>query len=284
MHILMKKLFINILVLAFLGLSQILHAQNFRTSEWIYRIPYTDGTEVEVTNDHWTHSPPGRIDMIAVDGLDMIVAAAPGEIMAIVDSNDESCWNSNNCSCTQFNNYVWLKHANGEWTKYTHFETGSVTALGHQVGDLVLAGDPLGNEGDVGCATGVHLHFEVAYPTTTQVPPYNPAGGGMIEGNAINRIPVICDIADNIFVEDENYIAAPCDDNCLPYGILSQDYIPGSVEVKIREDSIFTLGTPEFYFGSAGMLRSGGKVRLKPGFRAHAGSRVSVLIKECNEN
>jgi len=82
---------------------------------------------------------------------------------------------------------VWIEHANGEWTKYTHFETDSVTDLGWAIGDHIDAGDPLGFEGDVGHATGEHLHFEVAVPDD---PSNRVTGGGFVIGQ--NRIPLIC--------------------------------------------------------------------------------------------
>ena len=113
-----------------------------------------------VTGDHFSHSPDfNEYDMHGEPNSDgeqyTIVAAAAGTIMAIDDSNAEP---------TSSNNYVWIAHSNGEWTKYTHLETGSVTALGLVVGKSVSAGTALGFEGDVGQASGVHLHFEIADP------------------------------------------------------------------------------------------------------------------------
>ena len=114
------------------------------------------------------------------------MAAAAGTIRYIVDSNSEP---------TDDNNYVWIEHPNGEWTKHTHFETGAVTALGLHGNDVVAAGTEVGFEGDVGHASGEHLHFEVAVPDD----PANPiTGGGFIIGQ--NRIPLICGIPCNILI------------------------------------------------------------------------------------
>lgn len=100
---------------------------------------------------------------------------------------------------------MWIEHANGEWTKHTHFETDSVTDLGWAIGEHIDAGDPLGFEGDVGHATGEHLHFEVAVPDD----PSNPVtGGGFVIGQ--NRIPLICDIPVNVVIARENSTAEPC--------------------------------------------------------------------------
>jgi murein DD-endopeptidase MepM/ murein hydrolase activator NlpD len=134
----------------------------FTLSDGIYRIPYSDGTNVFVTRDHHTHAPArDRIDMSAGEGAE-IAAAASGWIRGIVDHNGQSpnpgdglsadstaaqddslehtCSNNNPDpeadppeppnpiigSCGDYNNYVWIEHPNGEWTKYTHFGTGTV--------------------------------------------------------------------------------------------------------------------------------------------------------------
>ena len=113
------------------------------TSRGVYRIPYANGTLVSVTGDHFSHSPDfNEYDMHGEPNSDgeqyTIVAAAAGTIVAIDDSNAEP---------TSSNNYVWIAHNNGEWTKYTHLQTGSVTALGHFVGEVVGAGTALGSRG-----------------------------------------------------------------------------------------------------------------------------------------
>jgi hypothetical protein len=171
------------------------------TSRGVYRIPYADGSLVSVTGDHFSHSPDfNEYDMHGEPNDDgeqyTIVAAAAGTIMAIDDSHAEP---------TNSNNYVWIAHANGEWTKYTHFETGSVSAAGRFVGEVVSAGRPLGSEGDVGQADMVHLHFEAAVPDD----PGQPIdAGGFIIGQAY--VPLICGIAGNVLFDRQTYTAAPC--------------------------------------------------------------------------
>jgi hypothetical protein len=166
-------------------------------STGVYRIGFETGTDVRVGGDYVSHTPIDRIDVNGTSSSEhFIVAARAGTIRFIVDSNSEP---------TDDNNYVWIEHANGEWTKYTHFETDSVTDLDLEVGDHVNAGTELGREGDVGHATGEHLHFEVAVPDD----PSNPiTSGGFIIGQ--NRIPLICGIPGNIFIDGEEYEAGPC--------------------------------------------------------------------------
>lgn len=283
-NILNKNLQRSIASLLVMIIALSIQAQTFMTSVNVYRVPYATGTIVLVSNDHWTHSPTGRIDMVAQSGSITIVAAADGTIEAIVDHHTQSCSDPTPCSCAPFNNYVWLRHENGEWTKYTHFQTGSVTDLGHQVGDFVTAGTALGLEGDIGCATGVHLHFEVAFPTTTMDPPFDPSGGGMLEGNAVNRIPVICNIPQNIFIENNLYVAAPCG-GCNQSATYSDPSLQsGEVEVIIVDESIVTSGSTVMHSGSAAMFRAGNTILFNPGFHSHAGARFGALIRDCNEN
>ena len=128
-----------------------------------YRIPYQNGTTVEITGDHLTHDPPTRIDMKGVAGSEpyRLVAAADGVIRFIVDQFGANRPDGNPCN----NNYVWIEHDNGEWTKYSHMTKRSVTRdAGLSVGQRVRAGTFLGFEDDIGCAHGEHLHFEVAVP------------------------------------------------------------------------------------------------------------------------
>jgi hypothetical protein len=208
-------------------------------SEGIYRIPYVNGTSVTVGGDAHTHDPENRIDMSAGVGT-QVVAAASGVIRAIVDFNgnfpgagdgvdingnpqddalEHSCQDGKPAVensvvvgfCQQYNNYVWIEHPNGEWTKYSHMGTGTTTALGWVVGAWVNAGDVIGVEGDVGRASGPHLHHEVAVPfDPDDLTPFSVLGG-FIDNFGINVVPIVCDIGgNNQYVEPESYTANPC--------------------------------------------------------------------------
>src|SRR5262245_15180810 len=104
-----------------------------------------------------------RLDMAGLT-KQRIVAAADGVVRFIVD---EFATRQGASARPCYNNYVyvWLEHSNGEWTKYSHMEKGSTRGGANlKVGDALRAGAYLGNEGEVGCATRNHLHFEVAVP------------------------------------------------------------------------------------------------------------------------
>jgi hypothetical protein len=161
-----------------------------------YRMPYEDGTQVWVENDHVTHGSP-RSYMYDLEARNAspaeVVAAAPGWIRWIEDGNQEP---------TNENNFVWIEHpypfcpvradrsnwpgkpANydatcipcgrdfcNEWTTYAHLTKDSVRGIaGLSVGDWVEAGDFLGFEDAVGVAYGVHLHWHVSVMPPTAFP------------------------------------------------------------------------------------------------------------------
>ena len=166
-------------------------------SRGYYSFPYEAGTTVHVTNDADSHSPANRIDMSGTSGGPYrVVAAAAGRVMFVEDSHNV------NGGCAN-NNYIWIAHDNGEWTKYSHvaYHSGSVTA-GLNVGDWVQAGQFLGIESDIGCASGDHVHFEVAVPNDLS-DPINPVGG-YIKG--VNLVPKVCGISGQTFVAGQNYV------------------------------------------------------------------------------
>lgn len=239
---------IGALITAGLGVADVSNSSAQPTSAAIYRIPYVDGTAVTANNDHLTHpNVPNRVDLGGGD-LTPIVAAASGTIRAVVDRHgnynglgDGKAWDQttdqddsleHSCSdakdmdgnsiedstvvgfCSDYNNYVWIEHPNGEWTKYTHFATGSVTANGWAVGDVVLVGQALGLQSDIGSASGSHLHFEVAaIPASAGAQPFSTKGGFV--NAAWNVVAVVCfsdgdDNNDSLYTQGEVYTAGPC--------------------------------------------------------------------------
>ena len=215
---------------------------SFNVSTGIYRVPYADVLSVTASNDHHNHpNAPDRVDMAAGAGT-QIVAAASGIIRAVVDFNGDDFGRGdglgsdgitpqvdsleNNCSgdgnsglvvggCGGYNNYVWIEHPNGEWTKYTHFQTGTVSIDNSwSVGDTILVGQPLGLEGNVGAASGSHLHHEVAiFTDPNDLTPFTTLGGFLQGG--VNVVATVCfldgdDNGDNLYTDNESYTAGPC--------------------------------------------------------------------------
>jgi hypothetical protein len=245
----------------------------FELSENIYRVPYTSGTDVHITNDHSTHSPVGRYDMSGTGNGSScsanypIVAAAEGIIRRIVDNHNTkppAC----DPNCADFNNYVWIEHANGEWSKYSHMKQFSTTVTaGLQVGDQVCAGTLLGYECEVGQASGPHLHFEVRRPN-------DPA-----------NIPVINSLSKHYFdaVDDITSSASTaCTYNSSLAVIASLVILNTGIRIYQAANTI-TVSAPTFNYldGSNGMMHAGSSVILGPGFTASSGSYFHARIGNC---
>lgn len=179
-------------------------------SRGLYRLPFSDGTHVKVFWDFRTHQPPGRVDLVGVDGSEpyRAVAAAAGRIAGIQDGYSEQQSGRPAAQC--HNNYVWIAHPNGEWTNYSHVAFHSVTQkAGLKVGDEVKAGQYIGDEGEVGCAMFKHVHFEVAVPNTTD--PID--SGGFLNDNENakrERNPRFCGVPEQNATAGQTYTAAPC--------------------------------------------------------------------------
>lgn len=170
----------------------------------VYRTPYPSGTKVTIDQDHLTHSSPTAIDMHGTGGSApyRIVAAADGVVRFIEDGFSENRpTDADPCN----NNYVWMQSGE-EMHKYSHFRQNSVRGdAGLTEGRTITAGTFLGFESDVGCASKVHLHFEVALP----IDPADPIDDeGFIRGGpARRRIPRICGISDQTYVKGQTYLA-----------------------------------------------------------------------------
>ena len=251
----------------------------FELSNGIYRIPFANGTEVTITNDHFNHCPRGRIDMVGNNG-NSIVAAADGWLRFIEDDNTQQC----DCSETFcLNNYIWMEHANGEWTKYTHMQNNSVPGS-LDVGDWITAGTFLGTEGEVGCASGVHLHFEVAQPVDTNTLVIS-LDGGYLDGNwAKNVIPVFCDIAGNVSVDGADYVAAGCSNSCSnTITNIFNVFDVGGYDVDIASNTITSSGIVSVGDYASVLYQAGDYITLGEGFEALANSTVTARIGGCND-
>jgi Peptidase family M23 len=177
------------------------------TSAGVYRLPYEDGTRVRVARDHLTHQPPDRLDLVGAEArIHRIVAAARGIVRYVVD--EFSVRQDSRTARTCNNNYIWVEHPNGEWTKYSHVRQDSARGRAKlQPGDTVEAGRYLGDEGEVGCASGRHLHFEVAVPRDRDDPIVR--AGGFIKGR--NLVPRFC-VAGEVLVAGSAHVAGPCEE------------------------------------------------------------------------
>jgi murein DD-endopeptidase MepM/ murein hydrolase activator NlpD len=81
-----------------------------------------------------------------------VCAAAAGEVVSVVESNDGPTGNPAN------NNEVAIRHADGRVTVYLHVRKDGVVVA---KGDKVERGDLIAYSGNTGATSGPHLHFAV---------------------------------------------------------------------------------------------------------------------------
>lgn len=234
------------------------------------------------------------------------------------ESNGGDCPGAGTCAAA--NNFVWIEHPNGEWTKYTHMLFGSVgqgldnngnPGAGRFVGEFVAAGTSLGIEGDVGYASGPHVHFEVGRPHHVRLDP--PAGddtdsppdgvqdwfsNGFLVGDGVtddvdndgtddlnrqNRIAVFCQAG--IPVDNDSGTANPCNDACdAPQPDLSGTTISAGTVFHTQVSGEAGNPNGDFIiraFAGAG-VRAGTRVRLAPGFHAELNSYFSAAPGACD--
>jgi len=133
------------------------HTQTHYDYEYPYDLPYDSGDTYKVMqgyNGHLSHLHQHALDFNIPAG-GRILAARGGVVVQVEDRNSKSCGQP---SCNKFNNYVRIYHDDGTFAEYTHIQRGSSKV---EKGDRVEQGDHIAASGNVGWATGTHLHFEV---------------------------------------------------------------------------------------------------------------------------
>ncbi len=272
-----------IVVMPYYGFAQ----PQFEISRNIYRVPYLTGTDVHITNDHFTHSPVGRYDMSgngngsSCSSNYTIVAAAAGYVRRIVDNHDV---HGPDCTtdCSDFNNYVWIEHANGEWTKYSHMKKNSTKGnAGLVVGEFVQSGQMLGYECEIGQASGPHLHFEIRHPNDPNNVQISTLGGFM--SDADHRIPVICGQTKNYFEAGDDITSAACPACSITTSLtlFNANFGANKVYAKLVGGNIATSANVSFSSTSSTLLQSSTSIVFSPGLIVNQGAYFSARIGGC---
>ncbi|MCB0689796.1 MAG: M23 family metallopeptidase [Saprospiraceae bacterium] len=239
-----------------------------------------------------------------------IVAAADGWVRRVVD--DGCC--PNRCLTNSIpSNVIIIEHANDEWTFYTHIAQNSARV---NVGDQVVAGQYIADEGEVGTASNVHLHFVVFHD-------YTPNNNPNIGPNDFPEqlIPMVCNIRNNIYERNETYVhpnlyyalgstffqyydgvvgncgIIPCTQNLNLSGINNNPVVNQATGEIVAEDYIINppIFEPDCAFcpfplycdngcrnsGGSVVFKAGERIQLKPGFHAKRGSYFRAEIGSC---
>jgi Peptidase family M23 len=261
--------------------------QHYEFSNGLYRIGYQDNTPVSVVSDVYTHSPLGKYDIVTDANDPYIVAAADGWIRWIEEEYDEACYmviNGEVHCCWEHNNYIVIEHPNGEWSQYTHIQQWSASDLGLEVNDWVTAGQPIGIEGEVGCASEDHLHLEISRPFDPAFP--FDTVGGFLNNLGEMLIPVVCGIQPHSpwLTHGDMRISGPCNDNCPAAFEVNISLGNGGQYVARADDHITTSDSQNVVFasGSTAQFRAGDYIIMKPGFQAAQGTKFGAILRTCN--
>lgn len=281
-----------------------------------YRVPYEVGEDLLMRrslfkNGHNGYDMRGQpeLDFDATLGVHhKLLAAADGEVIVIEDGFNE-------CGGSGCNNKVILRHPNGEYTAYYHIKYLSATTsmamggAGLSIGDWIMAGDMVGEEGDVGSTTGscdrnreklgcdgsgppdgccgIHLHLTVAA---------NVDETDLIESVFSNQIvPQICGANDyygsgtagnNVFPTlDVLFTFGACHGPCGDDDIVLSDPETLSNEFKVYQATDTVTSQTEFVIQGNNTtvgFQAGDAITLKPGFRAASGTYFRASIGACN--
>lgn len=135
------------------------HHQKKYDTHYEYYLPYEKGTEYWLSqgyNGTISHQNENALDFEMPIGT-KITAVREGVVVDIEESYSKRCTTS---ECAKFNNYILIYHSDGTFSEYTHIKKNGAKVA---IGDQVKKGQFIGYSGDVGWATGPHLHFIVFF-------------------------------------------------------------------------------------------------------------------------
>ncbi len=133
------------------------HHQEQYDIDFTYYLPFQKGAEFWLSqgyNGAVSHQNENALDFKMPIGT-KVYAARGGIVVDVEDGYNKSCTTS---ECAKYNNYILIYHSDGTFAEYTHLKQHGVRV---KIGDTIKIGQFIGLSGDVGWATGPHLHFIV---------------------------------------------------------------------------------------------------------------------------
>ncbi len=133
------------------------HNQKKYDADFKYYLPYGKGATFWLSqgyNGSTSHQGENALDFKMPMGT-KIYTAREGVVVDLEESFSKSCTTA---ECAKYNNFILVYHNDGTFAEYTHIKKNGASVT---IGDQVKIGQFIGYSGDVGWATGPHLHFIV---------------------------------------------------------------------------------------------------------------------------
>ena len=133
------------------------HHQTSYEDDFVYHLPYKQGEAYVIGQGYkgsFSHKNEYALDFNMPVGTE-IYASRGGIVCKVVESNSRRCPEQ---ECAKYNNYIRVYHSDGTFAEYTHIKKDG--ALVNE-GDEIAKGELIGYSGNVGWASGPHLHFMV---------------------------------------------------------------------------------------------------------------------------
>ncbi len=135
------------------------HLQEDYDVDFKYYLPYGRDNTFWLSqgyNGKTSHQGENALDFKMPVGT-KIYAARGGVVIDIEQSYSKSCVTE---ECAKYNNFILVYHDDGTFAEYTHIKKNGAEVNN---GDQIKKGQFIGYSGDVGWATGPHLHFIVFF-------------------------------------------------------------------------------------------------------------------------
>ena len=135
------------------------HNQKKYDTNFKYYLPFGKGAEFWLSqgyNGKVSHQNENALDFKMPIGT-KVYAARDGVVIDVEESFSKSCTTA---ECAKYNNFILVYHSDGTFAEYTHIKKNGAQV---KTGDQIKIGQFIGYSGDVGWATGPHLHFIVFF-------------------------------------------------------------------------------------------------------------------------
>jgi murein DD-endopeptidase MepM/ murein hydrolase activator NlpD len=126
-------------------------------TDFVYSLPFEKGKTFKIFqgyNGKSTHHNENALDFDMPIGTP-ILASREGIVVKVVQNYTQRCFER---KCAEYNNYIFVYHPDGTFARYVHLKKDGALV---KEGDVIKQDQLIGYSGDVGWASGPHLHFMV---------------------------------------------------------------------------------------------------------------------------